>query len=950
MRTKTHLLYQNTLSTHYDIIILTESWLHEAILDSELCNNIYDVFRCDRDQKLTGKSKGGGVLIMVRKTLQAYTRDDYLCSPAEALWITIPSRTFKSAVRHNLHLCSTYIAAGPHHIRDIDIVHQSLKSLLTSNPLDHIVLIGDFNLPNIQWLNNNPIYLHRGTADLRNASSNFINDLSLLGFNQYNHILNSHDNILDLVFCNFSIDLQRSNSPLLHEEGVHPSLELELQNLIINPLPMSVNNSNNFIYKYRKGDYENIRKAINDIDWSALGYEITIDSAVSSFYNSLNSIIHKYVPKGPLSKNLYPRWFSPALIKIIKEKNKAHKRWKKYNNPIDFEVFSLLRSRQKRFQMHCYKSYTYSMQSLIKKDPKKFWSFVKSRKGGADYPSEFISEGNIINDGQSICDTFNNFFASVFSNPAGHYVLDVLAPPFCDSDDHIHKICVNEIQVLNVLKGLDSSGGPGSDGIAPFFIRECCLELCTPLTILFNRSLSDGILPHIWKEAHIIPIFKKGLKTKVENYRPISILNIFSKVLEKLVYNNIYQLIVRGIPSAQHGFVKGRSTTTNLTEFVSFVTSSMDKGSQVDVIYTDFEKAFDRVDHTILLHKLHCLGIRGNLYRWVCSYLSNRSQIVCLGSYRSNSVTIPSVIPQGSHLGPLFYNAYLYDIYKFIQNSKYLMYADDTKIFLNINNPTDCQKLQTDLDSLYNYYNLNRINVNTSKCAHITFSRNKKLIEFSYNIGGKVLEKVDIVNDLGVSLDNKLTYRQHIDAIVNKAYRNLGFVMRVCSPFSDIHCVKIVYYAYVRSVLEYASSIWSPHYVIYKEKIERIQSIFIKHLNHRNKIICTDYTESCKKHCIFSLESRRQILDIIFLYKLINGSMDCSELINQITIRTPCRRTRVTARALFNTPTCSTNYAQYSTLPRIARLYNDIFIDIDIFGGSRQAFRSALLNKLKSVT
>lgn len=913
-------------------------------MNSELCNDSYDVFRCDRDPVTSGKSRGGGVLVLVRKFLRPRLRDDLCCSPAEAFWITVEV----PGAGRVLHVCSAYIAGGINQVRDISIVLNSLKKLKSNNKdcTDYTILIGDFNMPNVRWSPNGPEYIHRGTTELQNMSISMIEELTIEGFSQFNMYANNCGNILDLVFCNFSLEVCRSDCPIIQEECFHPALQIELNDIALAPLRESAG-TRVLRYKFRKANYHIIREAICSIEWMTLLNGLTIDDDIDIFYDSLYSIIEQHVPKITYSgRYSYPIWYSPALIKVIGEKSRAHKRWKRFNNPSDYETFSLLRSRQKYMQVKCHNDYTNIMQREIKNNPKKLWSYIKSRRSNSHFPCQLEYRNNTFNNGQTICEGFNEYFASVFSTPASHYDSIELAPPFCDSGDQINDITITEAQIFKIIQNLDNSGGPGSDKIPPYFISCCARELCVPLAIIFNRSIKEGIFPYKWKVAHIIPIHKKGSKSKIDNYRPISILNIFSKILEKVVYNNIYQLIINGIPSAQHGFVKSRSTTTNLVEFINFVSSAMENRCQVDVIYTDFEKAFDRVDHVILLRKLLCLGIRGNLYRWVCSYLANRTQAVRLGNYISGLVQITSGVPQGSHLGPLFYNAYLYDIYKVIHNSNYLMYADDTKIFIKANDISDCIKLQSDLDRLFEYYNFNRININPSKCVQMTFTRNKKLLQYSYKIGGVILKRVEVVRDLGVILDPKLIFDKHIENITNNAFKNLGFVIRVCKHFTEISCIKLVYFAYVRSGLEYASSIWSPCYSIYKEKIERIQSIFLKHLNYRLKRESSEYLDSCRTHNLLPLTIRRELLDMLLLYDIVNGKIDCSELVGLVSLRTPTRRTRVTCRTLFNIPNCSTNYTQNSTLPRLFRLYNEKYINVDVYGNVKKSFKNGILKQI----
>jgi hypothetical protein len=426
--------------------------------------------------------------------------------------------------------------------------------------------------------------------------------------------------------------------------------------------------------------------------------------------------------------------------------------------------------------------------------------------------------------------------------------------------------------------------------------------------MLFNRCFRCGSFPIIWKRALIVPVHKKGSKSCVENYHPISILNVLSKMMERIVHNRIYSLISLSIPSQQHGFVKGRSTSTNLGLFIEQVAGDIDGGGQVDVIYTDFEKAFDRVDHIILLRKIYKLGIRGNLLRWVESYLRNRSQAVAISGHCSDYTVIPSGVPQGSILGPLLYAAYLYDVGKCFKYANYLMYADDTKVYMRIKDFSDCVNLQDDLHRLNSNYVVNRISINTGKCLSLSFSRKRNLINFDYKINNYAINKSYSTKDLGVVLDTKLLLTEHIEHITNKAYKNLGFVLRVARPFSDLVCIKLLYFSYVRSILEYCSPVWCPHYLTYV--IESIQYKFVKH-DYRCRRVFESYGESCKYHRLSTLEDRRFLLDMSFMHSICNGYIDYPNLLSRIlSFRCPLYRTRQTQ--LFSIKKYNTNYAQHS--------------------------------------
>jgi hypothetical protein len=195
-----------------------------------------------------------------------------------------------------------------------------------------------------------------------------------------------------------------------------------------------------------------------------------------------------------------------------------------------------------------------------------------------------------------------------------------------------------------------------------------------------------------------------------------------------------------------------------------------------------------------------------------------------------------------------------------------------------------------------------------------------------------------------VFFDQKMILSDHIEKTIMKAYRSLGFVLRVCKPFSELAVIKVVYFAYVRSILEYISPIWSPQYTTYKERLEKIQKIFINHLNFRYRKPINNYIDDCMGYKLLPLERRRKVLDMGFLHDIINSKIDCPHLLSKITFRTPTYRTRNTP--LLHIPRCRTNYLQNSVLLRLARTYNDCFKDIDLFTNNKHKFKTEIVKVL----
>lgn len=352
---------------------------------------------------------------------------------------------------------------------------------------------------------------------------------------------------------------------------------------------------------------------------------------------------------------------------------------------------------------------------------------------------------------------------------------------------------MEEPLVLRMLNTLDCNKSAGPDDLHPILIKSCSEYLFYPLTLLFRRSISEGVVPRIWKTAVITPVHKKGSKREVSNYRPISKLCVLAKVFERLVHEQVYSAIKQTFLPQQHGFLRGRSTASNLVSFTEAVTAGMEGGGQVDAIYTDYRKAFDRIDHLMLHTKLLKAGIRGNLLRWFTSYVNDRCQTVVLNGYASCASPIPSGVPQGSILGPLLFVIFINDIDKCFQYSNFLLFADDMKIYKKINSPNDLILLQLDLDNLQRYCTSNKLDLNILKCYCITFSRARNLLTYDYNINSQPLARTDHVRDLGVVIDSRLLFDKHIEIITSKAMKNLGFMFRITKDFKSIKTLKILY-------------------------------------------------------------------------------------------------------------------------------------------------------------
>lgn len=954
LRTKTLDFKRSIQLCSYNVIVLTETWLWEGIRTEELFSDAFTVWRRDRDYGRLGQKRGGGVLIAVRRDLAAFARPEWH-STAEDLWITVKFRSNINTPPVYLHIGCLYLISqnlGLPLTAQLENFSDKVLSISAEHINDKFLILGDFNQSSITWtVSSDHTHL---VPTINGADCDHFEILDLMNLNnldQFNLVPNMYDGgILDLVLSNDEVTVVRALDPLLKEDKFHPALVCRPQ--FINTATLIPSSIPKFLYA--KGDYSAIHSELNAQDWHTLLSCDSLDDAVVLFNDLLSGLRDKFVPCKWVRPAKFPIWYSPALLKILKEKHKHHRKFKIYHNLSDRNSFRVLRERVKKVERECYFNYIDTIERSIRDNPKAFWSYIKSNKQHNTYPSSMTYNDKPVDSGVDICNAFADFFNSNYL--AGSPQAPVSFTSNLGKANSVANICTIEVstpELLKLLKTLDCNKSAGPDGLHPHLLVKCAESLIHPVSLLFNRSVTEGVLPSVWKSASITPIHKKGPKRDVSNYRPISKLCVLVKVFEKLVHDQLYAALKHTFLPQQHGFLKGRSTTTNLVSFVDEVTKGMEGGGQVDAVYTDYRKAFDRLDHSILLAKLYAAGIGGDLLRWFTSYVNGRTQTVALNGFTSDPSLIPSGVPQGSILGPLLFIIFVNDIDQCFKHSNFLLFADDMKIFKFINNFQDLELLQLDLDNLRDYCAMNKLDLNISKCCCITFSRSVRTPAYNYKINGQSLMRTDSVVDLGVTLDSKLLFSKHIENISTKAMKTLGFILRITKDFKLIKTLKILYCSLVRSQLEYASQVWNPCYDKYINILERPQKKFLRFINFKAKILSPDYEydEVCFHHHLLPVQIRREAADLTFLSNIVSGRIDCPSLLSQVGLVTPLSSTPRRRNLQLYTPRHETNYRGNSFFIRTLTNFNrNHSPNVDLFMTRHYTFKNTISKQFFDVT
>jgi exonuclease III len=931
------------MANSYHIICLTEKWLNAGFYSSELFDQRYEVYRRDRSE--SESRAGGGVLIAVRAELNP-THIKSWSSSSEDIWVSISLNS-----RKKVHICCTYVPPGTNHISDLTSHLSMAEYISNAHSEDTVVLVGDYNLPHITWTLDSPDSLPAvGDFVRSSANTRFIDFLSLTGYRQYNCVKNSLNRILDYVVSSEgAITVDRSESQLVPPDPYHPPLLISMKCLV--KKNEYLKNKQKEITLFNLGDYEKIKHKLSVRDWHHEFKNLNTEQCTTELYNTLNKIISEDIPiKRIKGDNTFPKWYSSPLINIIKEKAFYHRKWKKFKNPLDYQSFSLLRSRQKTMERECYNRYVNNVESNLKKNPKYLFSFIKNKRNTGTIPKSMIYEGRTCTDPKDICNSFNSFFTSVHIRSDSYTERrSVVREPAVNIN--INNIALDSALVSRYVRAIDTTKGQGADSIPAIFLKKCSPEISIPLSIIFNKSITEGCFPYHWKKTQITPIFKSGGdQNSIKDYRPISKLPIMSKILEKIVIDQIGPIINSYITPGQHGFRTKKSVDSNLLEFSHVLMHSIHNGRQVDAVYTDFAKAFDKINHKTLIEKIERVGISGELLGWFGSYISNRYQAVVLRGHESDYAPIYSGVPQGSHLGPLLFLIYINDVEECLRHSKILLFADDAKIFKEIRNTEDCERLQSDLTALQKYCVENQLFLNIEKCNIITYTRNRKKINFNYNINDKILQHKSEIRDLGIVLDEELGFTKHYEHTVTRAFRTLGFIIRNTKSFKDPGTLTILFNSLVRSVLEFGCAVWNPCYITHIDAIERVQKKYVKQLNYRKRLHFDSYAHSLQYHKISPLETRRLIVDLCCLHKIINADIDSPYLLSVLPFYCPLRRQR--ARCLFYTEQSRTNYHLNSFVNRACRSFNKNCMNdpnLDPFSTDRNIFKKNLTKNVQNL-
>ena len=718
--------------------------------------------------------------------------------------------------------------------------------------VNNCIIMGDFNLPVTKW--GEPLTAHAGQQLYR----------SILESSLHQHVMHPTrgNNILDIVLTTDEDSVKDVKIGPEFSSSDHRSLLFT-----INFDKDKVSESKEKVPDYRRANFKRLRMQLASINWIELLGTPDINKAWEVFAKKLNEISQLCVPlrNRRQVKNTKPKWWNNEIRCCLQAKKTAYHKYKLTQNNNDKLEHDRLRRKAKKLIKSSKKSVEAQIANSCKTNPKEFYSYIKTKRVLTSTIGPLKTENDVqIENDVDMANTLNDYFSSVFTTESVQGSLPIPAPQ--SQGTTLPDVAMTEKEILSAMNSMNVNKTPGPDKISPRLLKEARNELVKPLTILFNKTLLAGKVPHEWKLANVTPIFKKGDKSLPANYRPISLTSVVCKLMETIIRDKIVKYLEENkiIKDSQHGFRNKRSCLTNLLDFFYEVFNSYDETKAVDIIYLDFQKAFDTVPHKRLISKVKAHGIAGNILKWLEDWLSDRKQRVVINGKESDWHAVNSGVPQGSVLGPVLFIIYINDIDEGI-NCKLSKFADDTKITSKVTSTSQWQELQCDLNKLISWAEKWQMKFNIEKCKVLHIGSNN--VQARYVMTNMPLSSVEKEKDLGVVVSKDLKPSQHCTETVKTANKLVGFIGRTFE-FKSEKVILTLYNSLVRPHLEYCVQFWSPYYKKDIEKLEKIQRRVTKMIPRlRNK----PYEERLKELNLFSLTKRRIRGDLIEVFKIFKG-------------------------------------------------------------------------------
>lgn len=802
------------LKYNFTAVAISETWANDQC-DCNMHIPGYTLFGKPRS------SRGGGASLYIRESISCIARPDLSIDTdgtCESIFIEIINHSKRKTIIGCLYRAPN---------NDMKLFNERFDGLLHKIDKEHAscVIAGDYN---INLLNNNT---HSDTATfVDNISSHLVIPV----ISRPTRYSNNNSTLIDNILVNLLSDKCMSgiilsdisdHLPIFH---IYDDYIIDCVRVSVKPI-RTLNDSNINIFNQR----------LSAENWDSM-YTIDddVDECFNRFHDKFTDLYNTCFPIKHVRKKqkaILKPWITPGILKSINKKHRLYKlslikrndvavnKYKTYKN----KLTKIIKCSQHQYYLDRFENCKYNIQHT--------WREIKNilyDGRNISSTSEINTYGNLTKNPDKITNTFNEYFANVGLNLAkkieklngnsNMYINQVM--------DSMFLLPASDIEICNIVKSLSGNKAPGSDEVSASVLKSVIMSIVKPLTHVFNLSLRLGKFPNRLKIAKVVPIFKNDDKLLVCNYRPISVLSVFSKILEKLMFTRMSVFIEKHaiLSSCQFGFREHHSTSMALIKLFDKITHELDNKCYSVGIFLDLSKAFDTIDHNILIDKLRCYGFRGIVNDWLASYISDREQYVYINGHSSTTLPIRTGVPQGSILGPLLFILYINDIVNVSRDVDLLLFADDTNVFLY---DADINQLSIRANKalldISNWFKLNRLSVNIKKCNFILFSTKQTKVDIKINIDKFEIERVKHTKFLGVIINEKLTWDDHILLVCNKVSKHVGILRRIKHKI-PVTLLRSLYYTLINPYLDYCNIIWAISSSVVLDKLFGLQKRAIR--------------------------------------------------------------------------------------------------------------------------
>ena len=640
-------------------------------------------------------------------------------------------------------------------------------------------------------------------------------------------------------------------------------------------------------------DRENFFLDLLSIEWDEI-LEIGKEDPNISFqryYSTINNLIDKYMPLKKMSmkeiKQQQKPWITAEILKSINQRDKMHKKWLDEKNADTKKVYHTQ-----------YKDFRNKIRDDIKASKKEYfvdffsknalnikgtWNGIKSiihiSSKKKTQSHSLLVDKKLISDPKAVAEKFNDYFSSIASNlqkKIRYFGNDFSYFLKRENPNTFFIRPTNITEVINNINDLNSNKAVGPASLPTNIFHLIKFSVAEPLVQIINLSLEKGIYIDVLKVSKVIPIFKdKGSDLDHTNFRPISLLSNINKIIEKIMHERLYSFLEvhHCIYQLQFGFRNGHSTTHALLDMTEEIRKHIDNNKFAVGVFIDLQKAFDTVDHEILLQKLHHYGIRGTANNWFRSYLTNRQQFVSIDGENSTLKPMSHGVPQGSVLGPLLFLIYINDLHNAIKYSKTRHFADDTNLLIANSSMKKIKKqLNIDLKILTAWLKANKISLNASKTEILIFRHPNKPITYDpiIKLDGNRIYPSKYVKYLGILIDPHLTWKYHVKSLSPKLTRAAGMLRKIRHYVPEI-TLKSIYHAIFSSIMNYGSQIWGQNKNDHIKRIIKLQDRAIRVLNFADYRAPT--SELYKKSGILKFEDSIKIDNFLYVHNSLNNRL-----------------------------------------------------------------------------